>query len=86
MPRFYFDLDDGNCCSIDANGEEMKNLREAQAEALRSLNHVASVIVAEGGRSIIACKIRDDQRRTIFTAHLALISIKLKPSHLRVIV
>ena len=37
MPRFYFDLQDGEACVIDEEGVELTNIVSAQLEAAQSL-------------------------------------------------
>ncbi|MGN8549545.1 DUF6894 family protein [Bradyrhizobium sp. 13971] len=46
MPRYYFDLKDGNGISIDEEGLDLRDLDAAQDEAARSLGGIARDAVA----------------------------------------
>jgi hypothetical protein len=41
MPRYYFDLVDGDTRAVDEEGLELKDLRAVQAEAAKSLADMA---------------------------------------------
>lgn len=41
MPRYYFDLLDGDILAVDEEGLELPNLQAAQAEAAKSLADMA---------------------------------------------
>jgi hypothetical protein len=64
MPRYYFDLRDGNEIAVDEEGAEMANLYAVQMEAARSLVDMARHAIwtkADGvlGRPM-AVEVRDE--------------------------
>jgi hypothetical protein len=64
MPRYYFDLLDGDDLALDEEGLELSDLRDVQAEAAKSLADVARDAVYTfspvGGTRHMAIEVRDD--------------------------
>jgi hypothetical protein len=63
MPRYYFDLRDGEELAIDEEGLELSNLRAVQLEAARALADLARETLQDtisGGHHYMAIQVRDD--------------------------
>lgn len=71
MPRFFFDIVDGDLI-IDTEGTEYPNAHAAHAAAIATLPDVARDVIGEGkGREVVVL-MRDESNRALFTASLAL--------------
>lgn len=71
MPRFFFDISDGDLI-VDNDGTEFPNAHAARDEAIRTLPDIArSEIAARGHREVLVL-MRDETGRAIFTAALTL--------------
>jgi hypothetical protein len=51
MPRYFFDLDDGERVTPDAEGTELPDLQAARAEALHMLGEIAKAEMRDDNRS-----------------------------------
>ncbi len=64
MPRYYFDLLEGDVLAVDEEGLELSSLRAVQAEAAKSLADMARDAVhgfpPASGRQDMAIEVRDD--------------------------
>ena len=63
MPRYYFDLRDGEELAIDEEGLELSNLRAVQLEAARALADLARATLQDtisGVHHYMAIQVRDD--------------------------
>ena len=64
MPRYYFDLLEGDLLALDDEGLELSHLRAVQAEAAKSLADMARDAVNNFspavGRQDMAIEVRDD--------------------------
>ncbi|HXH43560.1 MAG TPA: hypothetical protein VNK51_06915 [Bradyrhizobium sp.] len=64
MPRYYFDLMEGDVLALDEEGLELSSLRAVQAEAAKSLADMARDAVHSfpppTGRQKMAIEVRDD--------------------------
>lgn len=64
MPRYYFDLLEGDLLALDEEGLELSSLRAVQAEAAKSLADMARDAVHNfppaTGRQDMAIEVRDD--------------------------
>jgi hypothetical protein len=59
MPRFYFDISDGERAQRDADGMEMADLKEARNKALETLGEMARDELPDGDHRKFAIRIRD---------------------------
>ena len=64
MPRYYFDLLEGDLLAVDEEGLELSSLRAVQAEAAKSLADMARDAVhsypLSVGRQDMAIEVRDE--------------------------
>ena len=74
MPRYFFDVHDGDKHHIDTTGHEFPDAESARLEALGSLPHIAQDEMPDGDQRVFIMDVRDDGDRVIFTATLALIA------------
>ena len=72
MPRFFFDVYDGENCTRDSTGVELDNSHAAQQEAIRTLPAVAKDALPDGTQRDFVIEVRDEAKRLILRAKLAL--------------
>ena len=73
MPRYFFDVDDGNSVTRDDIGLELDGPDVAEREALRTLGDIARDILVEHGSGLtLRLGIRTEERPTVFLATLTL--------------
>jgi hypothetical protein len=72
MPRFFFDIDDGERQSRDREGTEMRSPEEARRAAIGILPDIAREELPDGNRRTFVCRVRDQSDALIFTATLSL--------------
>jgi hypothetical protein len=70
MPRYYFDLDDGERVTPDANGTELADLQTARAQALHMLGEIAKAEMRQDNRSQERIHVRDESGSTALTVTL----------------
>lgn len=73
MPRFFFDLDDGDHRSIDHEGIKMVSLDDARRRAVTTLPELARDVLPDGDKHVIAAVVRDEAGRVRITATLTLV-------------
>ncbi len=72
MPKFFFDIDDGNQCLLDGEGTEFPGLQEACNEAVRILPDIARDVLPNVHRRAFVSLVRDMDSQLIFKATLSL--------------
>jgi hypothetical protein len=70
MPRYYFDIDDGDRVIPDAEGTEMATVQEARAKALHMLGDIAKTEMQDDNRSQQRIRIRDESGHAVLTVSL----------------
>lgn len=70
MPRFYFDIRDGERCIADQDGLEFEGLAAAEADAVRTLTEMLKDALPNGRTRELAIAIRDEADRALTTARL----------------
>ena len=72
MPRYYFDIDDGQEKFIDADGKTLLNPEAARDQALAMLPKFArSALTGEGSRDVTVT-VRNEAGDGVFTAAMTL--------------
>ncbi|GJE56158.1 MULTISPECIES: DUF6894 family protein [Methylobacterium] len=71
MPRYYFELDDGEFGFTDEEGSEHRDAREAGNEAIGALTHLAKDKLPNGDCRDFKVDVRDQSGRLIFHGTLA---------------
>ena len=74
MPRFFFDVDDGEHRFQDDEGVELADDQEARTKAISVLPDIAREVVPEDDRRAFVSKVRDATGRTIFMATLSFVA------------
>jgi hypothetical protein len=70
MPRYYFDIVEGDLIAVDEEGLELPTLEAAELEATRSLANIARDIQIGVEDRNIAIKIRTDSGPLVLTVEL----------------
>lgn len=73
MPRFYFDLDDGDHRTIDDEGMELTSLDEAKRRAIAVLPAMARDVLPDGDIHVVVADVRDESGRGRIRATLTLV-------------
>jgi len=73
VPRFFFDIDDGEERSTDLNGVELPDLAEARKNAIAILPDLAREELPDGDRRVFVCQARDESGKVVF-ATLSLVA------------
>ena len=71
MPRFYFDVDDGERRTRDEEGLVLDDLAAASREAVKVLPEVARDVLPDGTEKVMSASVRDEGGTTLFRAVLA---------------
>ena len=58
MPRYFFDIRDGDAIAVDEEGLDLPDLRAAEVEAAQSLAHMAKDMPAGAERHDMAIEVR----------------------------
>jgi hypothetical protein len=72
MPRYFFDVYDGEKCTPDHVGLEMEDSHAAQQAAVKALPDVARDVLPDGTRREFVIEVKDEARRPILRARLSL--------------
>jgi hypothetical protein len=72
MPRYYFDVHNGETSTTDTVGLEFDGRRAAQREAVRCLPQLAKDALPDGTERDFVVVVRDDAGRAILRAKLSL--------------
>jgi hypothetical protein len=71
MPRFYFDVREGDKFVHDAEGEDRSDIEAARAEAIKALLGIARDHLSQDSARV-SVEVRDEDGRRIACATLAL--------------
>jgi len=72
MPRYYFDIDDGEHRTYDETGHEFIGREAAREQAIAVLPNIARDMLLNGDRRDFVSYVRDETGNLIFTATLSL--------------
>jgi hypothetical protein len=72
VPRYFFDIDDGDRQSRDTLGTELPDREAVRREATGILPDIAREELPDGNHRIFACSVRDESGTVIFVAKLTL--------------
>lgn len=73
MPRYYFDIVDGEIALPDPKGFELENIGRAEAKAQKILTEVAEVTLSDADRRDVAAIVRDEAGQAVLQMRLSLI-------------
>lgn len=71
MPRFFFDVSDGEKLTTDEIGLELGDLERVRSEAIDALPDLAREQLPDGDERVFAVQARDEAGRVVFTATLS---------------
>lgn len=74
MPRFFFDLNDGEREIRDGQGVALPDLQAARDAAISILPDLAREELPDGDRRVFVCKLRDENGTVLFIATLSLVA------------
>jgi hypothetical protein len=80
MPRYYFDVDDGENQDLDIDGVELSDENTARAEAISDLYALAREMLPQAGRWQIALSVRDEGGTVVIEEALSVTVEQLKLS------
>jgi len=72
MPRYFFDIRDGDRNTRDSEGTELADLKAALSEAQETLGDLARDKLPDGNHREFVIGVRDDVGAEVFTATLTL--------------
>jgi hypothetical protein len=70
MPRFYFDVRDGENFTRDNEGLDFDGIRQAQTEAARMLAEMMKEAMPDGSRCDMGVEVRDEAKRPLLKVQL----------------
>ena len=70
MPRFYFDVRDGEKFVSDDDGLEFPGIREAKRDASRMLGEMIKDEMPDGDHLDMAVEVRAEDRRPLFKVQI----------------
>jgi hypothetical protein len=80
MPRYYFDVDDGENQNLDIDGIELLDENTARAEAISDLYALAREMLPKAGRRQIALSVRNEGGTVVLEETLSVTVERLKLS------
>jgi hypothetical protein len=72
MPRYYFDVDDGEKATLDDQGLELQGIEAAQKEAVRTLPQIGKDVLPDGTEKHVVVTVRNEAGQPIIRATLSL--------------
>jgi uncharacterized protein DUF6894 len=73
MPRYYFDVVDGEMVLQDPKGLELENIKRAEAKAQKILTEVAEVTFSDADRRDVTTIVRDEAGQVLLRMRLSLV-------------
>jgi hypothetical protein len=80
MPRYYFDVNDGENQNLDIDGIELSDENAARAEAISDLYALAREMLPKAGRRQIALSVRNEGGTVVLEETLSVTVERLKLS------
>ena len=74
MPRFFFDINDGDRETPDREGTVLADAKAARDAAIAILPDLAREELPDGDRRVFVCKLRDEAGTVLFIATLSLVA------------
>ena len=71
MPRFYFDIRDGDRTTLDSDGVEFPTLDAAHADLMDALAEITRDIMPDGNYREIIGEVRDQGGKPVLRATIA---------------
>jgi hypothetical protein len=74
MPRYYFDIDDGESLTEDDDGLLLADIEDVRKHAIAALPSLAEEVLPDGDRQRFSVTVRNERGVPIFRASLSLSS------------
>ncbi len=74
MPRFFFDINDGERQDHDDVGQDLPDLEAARKAAINDLPDIARDVLPDGDRRDFVSVVRTESDEVVFRAKLSLIA------------
>jgi hypothetical protein len=71
MPRYYFDIDDGERVTRDDEGHDYGDRDGMKAAAITVLPEIASDVLPDGDQRTFSVQVRDSGQNNVFLAKLS---------------
>lgn len=78
MPRYYFDVQDGNTLHVDDVGEVLDGPEAAFSEAMGLLSELAQQVPSNGRERALTSTVRDEAGNGVYKATLSLTGTRLQ--------
>ncbi len=80
MPRFYFDVREGQLFVHDQDGLEFPSLDEAEQEAIEAAASIGKDRLPRGDTRAVTVEVRNERRQRVLTVTLALDIKRVHPA------
>ncbi len=70
MPRYFFDIHDGERSTTDEVGMELDGIEAARQETSRTLGEIARDILPDGDRREVVIEVKDETGQRVLVANL----------------
>ena len=70
MPRYYFDIQDGDLFTPDDDGVELEGVEAARDEAARTLGEMARDVLPGTARRVLKVEVRNEAKQPLLEARL----------------
>ena len=70
MPRFYFDVRNGDRFTQDRDGLDLPDLREARKDASQALAEMVKDAMPDGDHRTMAIEVRGEDKRPLFKVQI----------------
>jgi len=81
MPRFYFDVREGDSFTRDTDGLEFNGLNAAEYEADRAAAEIGREDLPKGKAREVTVEVRDEHGQPVLTVAVAMTVRRMNPAH-----
>jgi hypothetical protein len=81
VPRFYFDVREGDSVTRDTDGLEFNSLNAAEYEAARAVAEIGREDLPKGKAREVTVKVRDEHGQQVLTVAVAMTVRRMNPAH-----
>jgi hypothetical protein len=81
VPRFYFDVREGDSFTRDTDGLEFNSLNAAEYEAARTAAEIGREDLPKGRAREVTVEVRDEHGQQVLTVAVAMTVRRMNPAH-----
>jgi hypothetical protein len=81
VPRFYFDVREGDSFTRDTDGLEFNSLNAAEHEAARAAAEIGQEDLPKGKAREVTVEVRDEHGQQMLTVAVAMTVRRMNPAH-----